>query len=670
MNEPASFATSLSMDCQRGPRAYRPDIDGLRAIAVLAVIFFHGRVPGFGGGFVGVDVFFVISGYLITGIMLRERDAGTFRYFDFWERRLRRIAPALLVVAVAAALYTVIIRTPVEARLFGQSVSFLAIFASNHFFWQETGYFADTADRYLLLHTWSLAVEEQFYLIYPALLGTVYAWGDRTLPRALVLLALVSFAACAVIQPIDGRAAFFLSPFRFWELLIGALCAIWVARGATSAPLSGAVSEGLGFLGLTLIVASVLLLDSETAFPFWTALAPTIGSAAMIIAGTRGSVVSAIFSLKPLTAIGLISYSLYLWHWPVLVAAEDLLMRRLELAEALAALIGSAVMATLSYHFVEQPFRRRRSGGEPFVARLAVFTGAGAGALALIGFGIFLQETRGWPNRWPAAAVRMTSDEARLFGVDRDRCHDISAQLPESVRADRGEHFCLTGADGAPAETLFWGDSHANALWPAIFAAAREAGQTAILATKGACPPLIAAEDGSSGIRSLDKPACRRHGRAVLAAIDALKPRRITLMAHWRAYSTAPGEVDAIKERLDVTLKALAERGVEVRILINAPSYQRHVPTVLARAVILRAEPFIDASRAAHEARIAPFLSAIDTKIMQMLAEPPIRLDGPFCDERACRLVEDGLPYYRDSNHLNRRAALRLAPLLASSFGQ
>ena len=298
-------------------QAYRPDIDGLRAIAVLAVLLYH--VGGFGltGGFGGVDVFFVISGYLITTIIQREIESGTFSLLNFYERRIRRIFPALVAVTVVATLVSAMLLLPEDFKEYGKSLLNLMAISSNYYFMRKTGYFDAAASEKPLLHTWSLAVEEQFYIVFPLLLLVLSRFGRRAVIAGLTALAFASFLASAATLENAPARAFFATPGRVWELLIGVLTAVMGPALITSR----LHREALAALGLALIGYGYFFYTDATPFPGPAALAFCLGAAFIIYAGTSGGeTLTARMLSSPLVAsIGLISYSVYLWHWPLIV---------------------------------------------------------------------------------------------------------------------------------------------------------------------------------------------------------------------------------------------------------------------------------------------------------------------------------------------------------------
>src|SRR6056297_20083 len=365
---------------------YRADIDGLRALAVLPVLAFHAGLAPFSGGFVGVDVFFVISGYLIAGLILPRIRAGRFSLLEFYERRARRLLPALFVVMAVSGALAAALFLPAELREFGQSAVAATLFASNVLFSRETGYFETEAALKPLLHTWSLGVEEQFYLLFPLLLMALAARraGRVALVPVLAALALASLALAAWAVPRAPAFAFYLLPTRLWELMLGALLAV--------APLPAlrrrAVREAAAAAGLAAILWAMLRYSEATPFPGPAALLPCLGAALVIHAGASGpTAVSRALSLGPVVFVGLISYALYLWHWPVLVFAEYAAVRELTTVETGAALALSGVLAALTWRFVERPFRRPAGPiGRP--ARGAGAAGPGVAGPGVAGPGV------------------------------------------------------------------------------------------------------------------------------------------------------------------------------------------------------------------------------------------------------------------------------------------
>ncbi|WP_370304514.1 acyltransferase family protein [Pseudooceanicola sp.] len=462
---------------------YREEIDGLRSVAVLPVILFHAGVEFFSGGFVGVDVFFVISGFLITTIIAAELERGTFSLLRFYERRARRILPALFFMMLCTLPFAWLWMLPDQLRDFSQSLVAVITFSSNFLFFFETGYFAADAELKPLLHTWSLAVEEQYYLFFPLLLWLLWRFGRRPAIWVVAALALASLAACEWGWRHSPEANFFLTPFLAWELLAGSLCALYLGEGKPKGRNLPAL------LGLLLVVVPMVLYDGQTPFPSLFTLAPIVGTALIILFAARHTLVGRLLSLRPLVGIGLISYSAYLWHQPVFAFARLASPQRPDHWVMLALAGLSLVLAYLSWRFVEQPFRGR--GGGVLARRSAVFGAAFAGSLAFAGIGVVGHVQDGYPARMPASywdqsALMDKLFEERLGLIRNDLCH-----YSEYTSEVRPETFMARwdcdgrGRPGLEATPIaIYGDSHAADR----AAAFRAAGIDVIQITGASCP--------------------------------------------------------------------------------------------------------------------------------------------------------------------------------------
>lgn len=454
---------------------YRPEIDGLRAIAVLPVILFHAGLGWFSGGYVGVDIFFVISGYLIGYIILQKQAEGKFSLLEFYENRARRILPALFVVILACLPMAWLWADTQQWDEFSHSLSWVSLFLSNHFFWEQSGYFADSAELKPLLHTWSLAIEEQYYLVYPLLVMMFYRWGLTRLTLLISALALASFVFCIWYGNLDIDGSFFLAPARVWELLIGALCAIIhinQAQRPTQRPGKQSLtsSQILSALGLALIVFSVFSFDSTTPFPSSWTLFPVIGAALIILYAEANTVTARLLSVRPMVAIGLISYSAYLWHQPLFAFAR---MRRIEDPSTLvmtALAILSLILAAITWRFIEQPFRKKnkhssKTSGRKFtLQRNQVFAASGLGLMSLIAVGQLQASTHLMPTR-----LKQTQAIAKILeDIGQDRLEWIrfgSCDFFPTVNW-YGKWDCKAGEgrdrDLKAVGIAIVGDSHAN----------------------------------------------------------------------------------------------------------------------------------------------------------------------------------------------------------------
>ncbi len=654
---------------------YRADIDGLRAVAVLSVVLYHLGVPGITGGFVGVDVFFVISGFLIARIIHREIVAGTFTLADFYERRARRILPALFVVVLLTIVGAHFLLPPFEYDGFGLSAAATMGFAANFHFKDAIDYFTTAAEFHPLLHTWSLAVEEQFYLFFPLVLIVLK---KLRLPRLGILLLLVaSFAASAILTATMPKIAFYMLPFRAWELLIGAVLALEIVPRIRSRY----GREVLGISGLALILAAVLFFDKRLFFPGYVAALPVVGAAMVIHAGEGAtSLAGRLLSTPPAVFVGVISYSLYLWHWPILALLRQYRAGvTLCAGEMAAAFAASLVGASLSWWLVERPFRHRR-----FLDRRAVFALAGAGMAGLSAIGLGIHFTGGMPGRL-SPEIQTLVDGTRDWEPRRRACAN-----PDGI-----DRLCDLGPAEAPKTTLLWGDSHAGALMGAVEVALAGRGEGVRLATTDACPPLL-------GVRLLF-PTARAHtcpffNEDLVTWLEKGDHgiRRVVLAARWALAATGhgvPGEdptpvrlarldgstpagLDEAEsdrllfaEGLEASVRRLSAAGLEVVILGNVPEIGWDVPRALVQAAWRHRDPPSGPSRETADSRS----SIADAVIEEIAARHGANVVpiAPILCQPDCRIVEAGHPLYVDDGHLSTYATRRIVgPALAEAFAR
>jgi peptidoglycan/LPS O-acetylase OafA/YrhL len=602
---------------------HRRDIDGLRAIAIAPVVLFHGGVPGFSGGYVGVDVFFVVSGFLITGIIASAIDRGEFSLIGFYERRARRILPALLaviafVLAAAAAVYL-----PGDFESVPRSALAALLFVSNVTFFLETGYFQGGADTKPLLHTWSLGIEEQFYIGFPLLLLLIARLAANRRVLVVWLLALVSFWLAVGTQTDKSGIAFYLLPPRAWELLTGALLAL----GSGPEVKDGVLRESLALGGLALIGFAVATFDAATIFPGTNALFPVVG-AALLIHCAPNTRVGQLLGWAPFVGVGLISYSLYLWHWPLFVFAAYVTDAKLAGWASAFAIFAAIGVAVLSWRFIEQPFRVRGR-----FDRRKIFVLGGSAMAGLCTVALAMVAAGGWPERFPSEVVRMASAQNDISPY-RGRCHDSDAvsQRPP----------CVLGAPVAPT-ALVWGDSHGVELSFALSEQAKAQGRSLVERTQSSCPPLL-------GYDPRDDPRCARVNRSVLAQI-AGDPhlQTVYLVGFWdnRSY-----HVPGFEAQLQRTIAWLVEHDRRVFLVGPIPSHASEVPRKLAHHV-----QFAGADRAIAVAR-SPF-HPTETALRAIAAGWPARdvayLDpaAALCEGDRCFMSKAGAPLYFDSHHLS-----------------
>ena len=624
---------------------YRADIDGLRAIAVLSVVLYHFGLGGLRGGFVGVDVFFVISGYLITGIVQAEIAAGRFTLARFYERRARRIFPALfamLGVVLAAGWFLLL---PSDLARLGQATLATVLFASNLLFATQGGYFDESADFNLLLHTWSLGVEEQFYLGLPLLLLVVARWRPRALVPVLAAATVLSLAACVAGQWVKPKAVFFLSPFRAWELLAGALLAV----RAVPAIRNRGARELAAALALAMLLATVAWMRADAEFPGWRATIPVLATAVLLhIGGTGRSRVHALLGWRPLVWVGLVSYSLYLWHWPLLVLARYRDgMEPPGTGVALVLLGASLLLAALSHRWIETPFRRREPSGSAAPRRVFLASGLAAAILAMAGGGLLA--AGGAPSRvGPEVAA-----------LDALRTPEIPYRRCDGVLPDLANRACTIGAADAGTVALVWGDSHALAWAPGLDGLFRSRGIRGVLAVNSECAPLM-------GVHNPRKLNCHFHNNEVMAWIRRNRIQSVFLIAAWPSYSNADyayelrdeagqtGNHEVFPQALQRTIEQVTARIPRVVLVGPTPFAPDQLPFKLAYAASMKTPEPAPIGRDVYTSATRNFWATIGPL---KAAHPEIIVVDPspwFCDRAgACAYQYSGNPLFRDGHHLN-----------------
>jgi len=623
---------------------YRADVDGLRAFAVVAVLLFHLGLPGIGGGYVGVDVFFVISGFLITGLVTDELEGGRFSFARFYLRRLRRLGPALFVVTATTSVAAAWLLLPEDTMAFAASL--LAQFASlqNIVFLVQGEYFRG-AETKLLLHTWSLAVEEQFYLLWPLALLVLTRFAKERRVVVVVALIVLSFALNLVLMRVSAKASFFLLPSRAWELLVGGGLALLDRRGALAA-LGSTTRSALALVGLACMLAACALFDGNTPFPGFAASLPVVGSALFIAAGSGGGAhaLSRPFTHPLVVHVGLISYPLYLWHWPLIAGTHHLGLDPSTTSVAAVVLVASFALAEGTYRFVESPIRHGRvlSGTRALLAVAALFVVV-LGALALAA-----RATEGAAFRFPSSARPFLTAP---FASKSDRCGFVFRVLHPN------REVCpLVERASAPRRVLVWGNSHADMWTNLLVDEAARAGASLALNARN-CRPT---QDGSvCSARLRDR---------VLDELQALGVTDVVLASSWEPKKNQ--SEDALRADIVAVVHALRAAKVRVWLVVDSPRGAALDPVVAFRA---RPEAPVAGSvpRSDHDAARA-FERALFEELAR--ADGEVRVVDPtphLCDDTACFGGRDGAVWYRDEGHLSnagaRAAAAAFAPIFSSS---
>lgn len=644
---------------------YRREIDGLRAVAVLPVILFHAGFQTLSGGFVGVDIFFVISGYLITSIILSEKQAGTFSLVSFYERRARRILPPLFLVMLACLPFAYFWLIPDSLEEFSRSLIYVPLFVSNIFFLNQSGYFDAAVELKPLLHTWSLAVEEQYYLFYPAILLLIWRLPKRWIVGFFLVTGLTSLGL-AQFNFFSKSASFYILPTRFWELLIGVLVALYLANVSHREVLFSKLANFVSFIGLALILYSVFFLTKDTPYPSFYTLMPTIGAAFIILFATPKTFVGRLLSTRLLVGVGLISYSAYLWHQPLFAFA-----RYRSFSEPTSLMFSGLSLTTLflayvSWKFVEKPFRDRALFSRKLILAFALF-----GSFTFIALGYYVGEhEEGFPSRFTV------SQEVKDYLTGSNA--NIAIECAGTNDKVKEINLCLVGniADKTPKAALF-GDSHAEAILPAFDQIGKKFGVSVAYMGVHSCPPLLDVYV-LNGV--YEASVCLALTQSQVDYVRNHKNiKKVILVSRWTIYTDGndagnnivylglkkDDKLDKYESRktfeisLKKTINAYKELGVEVYVIAQAPQQLFHVGQLYysmsgrnlndIQAVELIRRLSVPLAKH-HEFQsytrnlFAAHAAAGDIKL--------IDLDSPFCDNSSCMLGTPSRPYYRDHDHL------------------
>ncbi len=628
---------------------YRPEIDGLRAVAVMPVLLFHAGFSLFSGGYVGVDIFFVISGYLITTIILADLEKDRFSILTFYERRARRILPALFLVMLCAVPFAYMWAPPLEFRDFAQSLVAVSLFASNILFWRESGYFETEAEEKPLLHTWSLAVEEQYYVFFPLLLLVMWRFGRQPSFYVVLGLTAVSLALSEWASHHYRSANFYLAPFRVWELLAGSICAFMLSqREPRATDMRTNLAATLGLIG---ICVAILLYDSKTRFPSVYTLLPVMGTVLIILYATPATLAGRVLTWRPMIWIGLISYSAYLWHQPLFAFARIRIPGHPPDWVMGALLLASLGLAYLTWRYVEAPFRHHGAQRSRF-GRGQIFALSAAGLLGFIALG---------------AAGHMTplqrfSDQQQAYfdtalpNPNRQSCHASNRRpiLPEDA--------CIYG-DG-PASVAVFGDSHAAELSLGLSRALAPediAVRHFSYSSCGPVPPPDAIEKGCDTWSDAAQDWIIANDEITHVVVSYRINAHLT-GRHEESYPDLPDTIsDSYRAR---TIAALQETLVRMSahkktiFVLQAPE----LPEPIARIIARRGDtdgPLTGVSRDWWTARnqiIKGVLAATDAPGL-VIVDPATLM----CDPDQCYAGLAGRSYYFDDDHMSILGARRLS---------
>lgn len=644
--------TESPLKTKAAAHAYRPEIDGLRAIAVLAVIAFHANAQLLPGGFVGVDVFFVISGFLITGLIVNALEAGTFSFAEFYTRRMKRIFPAYIAVALITLAVSSYLLIPNDYIFYTTSLAASWAFVSNVFFSMLSwGYFGQRTEEFPLLHTWSLSVEEQFYFVFPVVMIVLYRYFRKHTVSILVLLGAI-FVTLSQLKTGQIKSYFLLTS-RAHELIIGALT-FFIVRTAPIA--SARVAGMLAFAGMALMFGSFALINKELPFPGINSLFPCIGAALVIYASRTETLVTSLLRTRLLVAIGLISYSLYLWHWPIFSFLKYRQIA-LTLPVATAAVAVAFLLSFLTWRFIENPVRR--NAGIQF--RKAFIGLYALPAAAFMSIGLYSYITEGAPQRFSSELRDLISSYS--FERDLTRSCSVRAEDYNKITLDYLLQHCAFGDQSqAKARVLLMGDSHAHHFKPFVDQLAKSAGMKSVYHVQGGCfPTELQVTDKNP---QLGPTTCQQRNLDLLQLTGNFD--YVVLAGFW----ASEPEHDLNKELRYVVDHILRSGATPVIFKDNA----FHEPD-LSRCILYRKRGWIAPDqncniphRAAFDAQAEydAIIDRVKASYPKTVVIDPKRI---MCNTAECATYVSNVALYKDSNHINSKAAQLLGDQYIASEG-
>ncbi len=638
--------------------SYRPDIDGLRGLAMFPILFLHAGLSLTPGGFIGVDIFFVISGYLIIDIVRNQLADGKFSLFDFMSRRVRRIFPAAFTTVFFTLLAGWFLLGPYDYQELARSARYNVLFSANHFFWMQDGYWDTASQLKPLLHTWSLAVEEQFYFLLPLFMIATFRFRENIRLLLMLLIALASFIASVWSVEHAPSSAYFLLHSRAWEILIGGLLT-YIPKNTGSKPW---LSELIGGAGLLTIIALFFVYDHKMPFPGFAGLAPTLATAALIWGGPY-NLGSRLLSAKIMVYFGRMTYSWYLIHWPLIAYANYWYGDDLTLSQTVAILLASFVLAHFSRKYVEESVLKKKI----FKTNKSLISTA----ICLVLLTLMVVQTikvhEGFPERLPKLSQQYHS--ARIRSAEVKRCSAVSAE-----QVDKNQ-LCRLGKkvlQDTP-QYITWGDSHNASLLPLYDSLADDYGIAGWHAARIACPPLL-------GLQWKKNPECNAFNAAMLETIKKNHIANVVLASRWTLPINGDdkGEMPLLLEPpqgmtketyyqqlLEKTIADIRATGARVWIVKQVPTHPFEPPKHLA-VLAMKGKNTVGLGKsfALHMQQVAFVNSIFDRAIK----DPGVNLIDPvplFCSDKiVCRTENDGWSLYRDDHHVSTYGALYLKPMM------
>lgn len=654
-------------------RGYRADIDGLRAIAIMFVVFYHLKIPFFGGGYIGVDIFFVISGYLVTQIVAQQSFECRLSLIQFYRRRVFRIVPAYIVMVACTLGVGSVLLSPDHLYDLGQSAIAALYFSSNILFYIESGYFDAPSELKSLLHTWSLSVEVQFYLVCPILILYLTKLSQKRLWVSLWGLCILSLLLCGLWANEDPDGAFYLIFFRLWEFLVGSI----VALASVWAPNNRVFKEILAVGGMWILISCCFVFSSQTNFPGFITILPILGCALVIFSGEGScTVVSRVLSLRPLVFLGLISYSIYLWHWPAIVFSKLYLLRELDAVDSVVVLAAVFLISFLSWRFIELPFRDINTHVRRNLKPGIMFSGFVL-LIVLAGGTVF---KKGFPSRLEGVEWQIVRDDPIW-----KQWSDCEAGIEPSSDSNYG--LCSIGEVERGANFILWGDSHARALASGVDAWAKDWNEGGLLATKSSCPPLLF-------IDRLNRRSCSEFNSRIFEFLSerpdigtVVLAARWALSAEGTRYEGELGDavhlVDAgpssdgefysnealFELGLKRTVSGLLALGKKVILVGPIPEVGHDVPSIyyLLRITGRDVNEGLSPSKKDYLDR-NNLVQEIFAKIVDDFQVELVQPGRYLCGKKYCKVLHNRKLLYRDGHHLSTFGAEYLTGMFDSVF--
>lgn len=651
---------------------FRKDINGLRGIAILAVMLFHFQIPGFSGGFIGVDIFFVISGFLISSIVINKLQYSQFSLRSFFIHRIRRIVPALFSMLFICLFFGWWWLAPADYKELGKEAAYATLFISNHLFVHDSGYFAAESSSKMLLHTWTLGVEWQFYLLFPLFLLLINRYWQNKITAIVLISTLFSLGLSVFGSYQHPEIAFFLLPFRAWEFMLGSLLVLYQRR--IKHPHWQHFSS---LFGSFLILSCIMLFNERMNYPGFWAVLPTLGVALIIL--TPGYLVSKFLEIRPLQYLGNISYSLYLWHWPLYVAFGYYLNNHLSNKTLIEIILLSLILSSISYQFIEMPFREKQ---QYWNNKRLVYTVCFC-CLLLYPVGRWIQSSHGAANAYRLSAnVLAYAKGSEDMPSETTRC-----LLGEKKAFMSGDQFCTYSGNSKKPKIFLWGDSHANAIRDVMKQLAKSQQRELITATISSCPPLI------RGATNLTPEQCIAGNKAVLQQIKETNKPLVILAARWSAYLIGRNEQhgynndmrwsqepnndqnsiktsehsNLFKKTVIETMCFLRDNGAQVFVLEPIPEIGFSVPGALARKEMYGTNQELRISKTTYQQRnhqILDILSEAKSQCGVTLLSP----QSILCNGEYCQIEQKKHALYFDDDHLSTLGASLLKPLFEQMF--